>query len=110
MITAYGDEDSRRRAYEAGASDFLTKPLDYGKLRSTLEATVLEIQARKQRDGSWTLVENHCPICAAAEVCQGLCAGELELFRRVLGARVERTEHLLDGARRCVYRITPSRS
>lgn len=33
MITAYGDEDSRRRAYEAGASDFLTKPLDFERLK-----------------------------------------------------------------------------
>lgn len=53
------------------------------------------------------LVENHCPICAAARFCQGLCAGELELFRAVLGARVERTEHILAGARRCVYTIKP---
>ena len=60
----------------------------------------------READGSLLLVENHCPICAAAEACQGLCAGELELFREVLKARVERTEHLLEGARRCVYRIT----
>jgi iron-sulfur cluster biosynthesis transcriptional regulator SufR len=61
----------------------------------------------KQRDGTFLLVENHCPICAAAEACQGLCLGELELFRSVLGrgVKVERTEHLLTGARRCVYRI-----
>jgi len=61
----------------------------------------------RERDGALLLVENHCPICAAAEACQGLCAGELDLFRRVLGrgVSVERTEHLLDGSRRCVYRI-----
>ena len=53
------------------------------------------------------LVENHCPICAAARACQGLCAGELDVFRAVLGARVERTEHILAGARRCVYTIHP---
>jgi predicted ArsR family transcriptional regulator len=62
--------------------------------------------AEWSRDGKgFLLVENHCPICAAAQFCQGLCSGELELFRAVLGARVERTEHLLAGARRCVYRI-----
>jgi predicted ArsR family transcriptional regulator len=62
--------------------------------------------AEWSRDGKgFLLVENHCPICAAARMCQGLCAGELELFRAVLGARVERTEHILAGARRCVYRI-----
>ena len=63
---------------------------------------------RGDRDGTLTLVENHCPICAAAEVCQGICGGELELFRELLpDAEVERTEHILEGARRCAYRITP---
>jgi predicted ArsR family transcriptional regulator len=62
--------------------------------------------AEWSRDGKgFLLVENHCPICAAARTCLGLCAGELELFRAVLGAKVERTEHILDGSRRCVYRI-----
>jgi predicted ArsR family transcriptional regulator len=62
--------------------------------------------AEWSRDGKgFLLVENHCPICAAARTCQGLCAGELDLFKAVLGARVERTEHILAGARRCVYRI-----
>lgn len=62
---------------------------------------------KKERDGALLLIENHCPICAAARTCQGLCAGELDLFRRVLGRgiQVERTEHILEGARRCVYRI-----
>jgi len=64
--------------------------------------------AEWSRDGNaFLLVENHCPICAAARTCQGLCAGELDLFRAVLGTRVERTEHILAGARRCVYRISP---
>ncbi len=66
--------------------------------------------AECSRDGKgFLLVENHCPICAAARACQGLCAGELDLFRKVLGARVERTEHILAGARRCTYRISPRR-
>jgi len=64
--------------------------------------------AEWSRDGrGFVLVENHCPICAAARTCQGLCAGERDLFRAVLGAHVERTEHILAGARRCVYRISP---
>lgn len=64
----------------------------------------------RDRDGSFALVENHCPICAAAQFCQGLCAGELELFQEVLGdrVRVERVEHMLAGARRCAYRIRPA--
>jgi predicted ArsR family transcriptional regulator len=57
---------------------------------------------------SFLLVENHCPICAAAAACQGLCRSELAIFRAVLGddVTVERTDHILAGARRCAYRIT----
>jgi predicted ArsR family transcriptional regulator len=64
--------------------------------------------ARAERDGrDWLLIEDHCPICVAAQACQGFCRAELELFREVLGtdAQVVREQHLLAGARRCVYRI-----
>ena len=37
-------------------------------------------EASRQRDGSFLLTENHCPICAAASECQGLCREELVLF------------------------------
>jgi len=58
-------------------------------------------------DGGFLLSENHCPICVAARACQGLCRSELALFRAVLGpgVEVERSEHILAGARRCAYRI-----
>ncbi|TAV47568.1 transcriptional regulator [Rhizobium leguminosarum] len=61
----------------------------------------------QEADGSFMLVENHCPICAAATACAGFCRSELETFRAVLGADIERSEHILAGARRCAYRITP---
>ncbi|MFF0948570.1 helix-turn-helix transcriptional regulator [Rhizobium leguminosarum] len=61
----------------------------------------------QEADGSFMLVENHCPICAAATACAGFCRSELETFRAVLDAEVERSEHILAGARRCAYRITP---
>jgi predicted ArsR family transcriptional regulator len=61
-----------------------------------------------ENEQCWLLLENHCPICAAAESCQGFCRAELELFRRVLNAEVERSEHIVLGARRCCYRIRPS--
>ncbi|MGF1608486.1 MAG: helix-turn-helix transcriptional regulator [Kiloniellales bacterium] len=62
-----------------------------------------------QDDGSFLLVENHCPICAAAAACTGLCAAELAVFRATLGddVSVERTDHILAGARRCAYRVRP---
>jgi predicted ArsR family transcriptional regulator len=60
-----------------------------------------------QPDGTLLLVENHCPICSAATECQALCVNELSLFQRLLGngVAIERTEHILSGARRCAYRI-----
>jgi len=66
--------------------------------------------ATAQADGDdWLLVEDHCPICAAATQCQGFCRSELALFQRCLGPDVEvkRTEHVLAGGRRCAYRIRP---
>lgn len=58
-------------------------------------------------DGAWMLVENHCPVCAAATACQGFCRDELAMFRALLSddVTVTRSEHLLSGARRCAYRI-----
>lgn len=57
--------------------------------------------------GNFLLVENHCPICAAARSCQGFCRSELGLFEAILGphASIERAEHIVSGARRCAYRI-----
>lgn len=62
---------------------------------------------RKVGNG-WLLIENHCPICAAAAACQGFCRAELALFQAALGdgVSVARTDHILAGARRCAYRIT----
>jgi predicted ArsR family transcriptional regulator len=65
--------------------------------------------AEAREDGAgWLLVENHCPVCAAAAICQGFCRSELDTFRRILGpgCKVERIDHILAGARRCAYRIT----
>lgn len=64
-------------------------------------------ELRRQPDRSFLLIENHCSISAAAKVCPKLCDAELEIFRAILGegAVIERSEHLIAGARRCVYRI-----
>ena len=36
MVTAYGDDERRRRAEELGAAEFLTKPVDFDLLRVRL--------------------------------------------------------------------------
>ena len=40
MITAYGDAETKRRALERGAEALLTKPIDFGTLRSEIDTRV----------------------------------------------------------------------
>jgi predicted ArsR family transcriptional regulator len=63
---------------------------------------------REAETGAFLFVENHCPICAAARLCTGLCREELSLFHKVLGrdVKIERISHILAGAGRCAYRVT----
>jgi predicted ArsR family transcriptional regulator len=80
-----------------------------GKLRRLAairseEGYMAEVQ---RHDDGWLLIENHCPICAAATRCQGFCRNELALFQSVLGdgVSVERAEYLLESADRCTYLV-----
>ncbi len=65
-------------------------------------------EVRLLPDQSWLLIENHCPICSAAKSCPRYCEAELQLFKQLLGNNVEisRSEYLLDGNRRCAYKIS----
>ena len=40
MITAYGDAETKRKALESGAEALLTKPIDFGALRSEIDSRV----------------------------------------------------------------------
>ncbi len=40
MITAYGDAETKRKALENGAAALLTKPIDFGALRSEIDTRV----------------------------------------------------------------------
>jgi CheY-like chemotaxis protein len=44
MITAYGDPESRQKAQNAGAADFLTKPIDFAKLKGKIAGLVQETE------------------------------------------------------------------
>lgn len=76
---------------------------------------LVEIRSREgymadyhKKPDHFLFIENHCPICSAAKACQGFCKAEETTFNQILGTNVsvERVEHILDGARRCCYRIT----
>lgn len=78
------------------------------ELRST-EGYMAEIH---QENGDYWLIENHCPICSAAKHCMKFCRSELQLFQSLLRgfADVRRDEHIINGDRRCAYKITPSKT
>ena len=37
MVTAYGDDERRRKAQEFGAAEFVTKPVDFNLLKRQLQ-------------------------------------------------------------------------
>jgi len=99
---------ARERAMTAAYEEELSGAEDLAERLRRLAAirTREGYMAVVERDGEdWLLVEHHCPICAAAAICQGFCRSELALFKTVLAAPVERTEHAPSGDRRCVYRV-----
>lgn len=99
QIAAYGQRIGGRRA--------LAERLEALAAIRSEEGYMAEVQ--KAEDGAFLLIENHCPICHAAAACTGLCAAELSVFQAVLGEDVEvrRSDHILAGARRCAYVVTP---
>ncbi|MBV9878281.1 MAG: transcriptional regulator [Verrucomicrobia bacterium] len=73
------------------------------------EGYMAAVERLENREG-YLLVERHCPICIAATNCTGLCREELNVFRKLLGDKVEvkRTEHIVAGASRCAYEVSAS--
>ena len=96
-------QTSAYRAEMTGATSLRDRVRRLVKLR-TAAGYLAEMQTVP---GGFLLIENHCPVCRAARTCTGLCRQELDVFQAVLGpdVRIERTEHILGGARRCTYHI-----
>jgi predicted ArsR family transcriptional regulator len=108
LIAARASESRANYAAELeGAADLRERVARLAELRSRQGYMA---EWRPDGDG-YLLIENHCPICAAASACQGFCRAEIELFQHVLGrgVSVERTEHIVGGDRRCAYRIARKR-
>lgn len=107
--------DRRRDDLTAAYGQQLARYRTIGRKLAALVAlrSVEGYMARLERrpGKAFLLIEDHCPICAAATVCQGFCAIELDVFQSLLGPEWEiaREDHVLAGARRCSYRITPRR-
>lgn len=107
-VISAGEEKTKKR---------YTQQLNQANYLEDRVRQLTEIRSREgymaeysKEDNGFLLVENHCPICAAAQTCQGFCSSELNVFKFVLGADVHitRVNHIIAGDRRCAYKIIPA--
>jgi predicted ArsR family transcriptional regulator len=107
VISVFGEKgmDANYREAMRGTRSLKNKLERLAEIRSR-EGYMAEF--RPEGDG-FLFIENHCPICTAARACTGFCRSELQLFDEVLGpgVSVSRVEHVLAGARRCAYQVSP---
>jgi DNA-binding NtrC family response regulator len=79
MITAHGTIDAAVEALKRGASDFLTKPLDYPKLRAVLD----EILAEEDQRGSLRRLQEELAEAPGLGPLVGTSKPMRELFRMI---------------------------
>lgn len=118
VIAVFGDdgleklianrEESSMRSYRLALADKYgveEKLTMLAKLRSD-EGYMATVTVE---DDIYWLLENHCPICAAATKCVNFCRSELQLFQHLFRdiALITREEHIVEGARRCAYKVVP---
>jgi predicted ArsR family transcriptional regulator len=104
--------EHQQAAYQRVVPDPAAAPLRRRVAALARQRSAEGYMAESRTDGDAVLlIEHHCPVCSAATACSGLCRAELDLFRTVLGADVDvdRTQHLIAGDPRCVYRIRERR-
>ena len=106
IIRGNQDADLNRyqKALEQTDSDLASQLNKLAELRSE-EGFMAEVRLIPN---GWLLIQNHCPIYNAAQSSQHYCHSELRLLTTLLAGRatVERTDYLLDGARRCAYKVS----
>ncbi|MGA0290003.1 MAG: helix-turn-helix transcriptional regulator [Pseudohongiellaceae bacterium] len=93
-----------QKALEQTDSDLASQLSKLAELRSE-EGFMAEVRLIPN---GWLLIQNHCPIYNAAQSSHHYCHSELRLLTTLLAGRatVERTDYLLDGARRCAYKVS----
>jgi predicted ArsR family transcriptional regulator len=90
---------SERVAPDASLTDRVRGLADVQAQQGYLADTVMDA------DGSILLREHNCAIYHVARRTPAACQAELELFREVLGADVQRETHIASGDRCCTYRV-----
>lgn len=105
VVEGFAAQQERYRQALAAAGDELEARL--ACLADLRSADGFMAEIRLSPNG-WLLIENHCPIYAAANACGAYCDAELSMFKSLLAdkAEVQRTDHAIAGSRRCAYKIT----
>ena len=118
VIAVFGDdgfeklitnrEESSMRSYRLALADRFGVQEKLEKLAEIRCDEGYMATVEQEEDFFW-LLENHCPICAAATKCINFCRSELQLFQSLLSdvAVISREEHIIEGARRCAYKVIP---
>ncbi|WP_413285665.1 helix-turn-helix transcriptional regulator [Vibrio sp. MA40-2] len=113
----FGEEGIKKVALEREKQTFERYQLALSQV-DTLKDKLIQLTQLREEDGymaeleqtehGFVLIENHCPICKAAQSCPSLCQSELNVFEQLLGSfcSIRRTEHIIKNERRCVYKIT----
>jgi len=105
VISANGQKGTNRYLQEmTGLIDLESRIIRFVSIRSREGYMAQYI---KDEDG-FILIENHCPICAAAQANREICKAEFKTIQAVFGpdTPISRIEYIIEGGRRCAYRIT----
>ncbi|MDP6357937.1 MAG: transcriptional regulator [Planctomycetota bacterium] len=104
LVDERGREQLQRYREQLESRQTLRGKLDCLARQRTQEGYMAEVQKEGRK---YLFIENHCPICSAANSCQRFCENELDIFQKSLGedVKVVRREHIVSGARRCVYEV-----
>lgn len=105
LISAREEKIQQQYSNELKYVEELAEKVEKLALLRNQEGYMAEVE--KINDNEYLLIENHCPICSAAKSCQNFCRSEFAIFQQSFGKgfKVERSEYLLSGDRRCVYKI-----
>lgn len=75
------------------------------KLRELRDIDGYMAESRKLDDETFELCESNCPIMQISEKFSEACSTETHLFSELLGADVETTHRVVDGAKTCRFLI-----
>ena len=110
----FGD-DALRRVLRSRADELIAqfeKKLSGRNFDERVKSLTREIDskgyladARRLKDGSYRLRQRNCPIESVAVAYPQVCEEELRVYREVLGCEVVCECRIIDGARKCDFRL-----